>query len=320
MKPGFWAAVFLGALGLASMLFSPVLGFMQAVVFFAAAWGIRRGRPWAAMAAVAMVVAPVLAILLQAIGRGEPVRTADLAISGLVLAVVAALLARAAIVLFRRRGAGFLAGNDWAVAVFIVLVFLVCFSIRPYVMPTGSMANTILAGDYILVDVVSPALRWTPKHNDLVVFRSPADPKQTFIKRVIGVPGDRIRIRRKQVLLNGTPVREPWAIHRTSYIDTYRDNFPDGTPPLKPYPPAEVMLADNVRGGEVVVPEGKLFVLGDDRDNSLDSRYFGFVPRENVAGRPLLIYGSFAPEGENLAADRLPNLRRARWNRTFKPL
>lgn len=296
------------------------MGFVQAVVFFAAAWGIRRGRPWAAMAALAMVVAPAVAILLRNAGHAGPASAAALALAALVFAVVTALLARAAILLFRRRGTGFLVGSDRAVAVLIVAVFLACFSIQSYVMPTGSMANTLLAGDYLLVDVASPALGWNPGHNDLVVFRSPADPQQTFIKRVIGVPGDRIRIRNKQLLRNGGPVEEPWAIHLTPYTDTYRDNFPDSAPNSMLYPPAEAMLAHDVRNGEVVVPEGRLFVLGDNRDHSLDSRYFGLVPSGNVAGRPLIVCGSFAPEGESLAPGRLPDLRRARWNRTFKPL
>ena len=182
------------------------------------------------------------------------------------------------------------------------------------------MANTLLTGDRILVDVVSPALGWTPKHDDLLVFRSPADPKQTFIKRVVGVPGDRIRIRDKQLFRNGAQVHEPWAIHLTPYTDAYRDNFPDGAPPPMVYPGAGVMLAHDARGGEVVVPQGKLFVLGDSRDNSFDSRYFGLVPLEYVVGRPLLIYSSFAPEGGGPASSRPPDLRRARWNRTFRPL
>lgn len=319
MKTGFWVALALGILGVIDIPFAPVIGFLQAAVFLPAAWGIRRGRPWAAMAALAMVVAPPVALLLQSIRMGQAPEKA-LVFSWLILTVLAALLARAAIVLFRRRGTGFLAGNDWAVAVFVLLVFVSCFSIRPYMMPSGSMANTLLAGDYLLMDVVSPALGWKPGHDDLIAFRSPADPKQTFIKRVIGVPGDRIRMRDKQLFRNGAPVQEPWAIHLTSYVDSYRDSFPGAEPNAKLYAPAEMMLAENVQAGELVVPEGTLFVLGDNRDQSLDSRYFGLVPRENVVGRPLLIYGSFAPQAEKAATGKLPDLRRARWNRAFKLL
>lgn len=320
MKSGFWTAVALGVLALARTPFIPVLGFLYAALFFAAAWGIRRGRPWAAMAALAMVVAPALAVLLQSAGRGWSAGGSALAVAGLLLAVAATLLARSAVVLFRRRGAGFLSGSDHAVAVFIVFVFLENFSLRPFMMPTGSMANTLLAGDHLLVDVLSPAVGWTPRRDDLVVFRSPADPAQTFIKRVAGVPGDRISIRDKQLFRNGAPVREPWVIHATDYTDPYRDNFPAGAPNVELFGSTERMLAEDVRGGELVVPGGMLFVLGDNRDVSLDSRYFGLVPRENVVGRPVLIYGSFAPEDAKQPGAGLPDLRRARWDRVFRPL
>ncbi len=288
MKLGFWAAVALAVVGLADLPSSPVLALLHSGLFFGLAWGIRRGRPWAAMVALALVAAPVTVLLMRTGGR-VPVQVA---IAGLLLVLLAALFARAAAALFRRRGAGYLAGSDWVAAVFIVLVFAACFSIQPYVVPAGSMANTLLAGDCLLVELVSPAVGRNPSRNDIVVFRRPGDPKQTLIKRVVGVPGDRIRIRDKQLIRNGSPVTEPWAVHLTSYTDTYRDNFPGGAP-LHVSPAAEAMLARNVRDGEVAVPEGYLFVLGDNRDRSLDSRYFGFVPKANVVGRPLLIYGSY---------------------------
>jgi signal peptidase I len=291
MKAGFWTAVLIGVLGLVDMLFSAALGLLQAVLFFGAAWGIRRGRPWAAMAAMAMIAGPVLAILLQAIGAPEIPGWGGLAFALGVLAIAGGLLARAAVVLFRRRGQGFLTRGDVPLAVFVLLVFAVCFSIRPYVMPSDSMAKTLVKGDHLLVDVASPALGWTPKRDGLLVFRYPSDPRQTFIKRVAGLPGDRIRIRDKQLYRNGAPVTEPWAVHLTPYTDPYRDNFP-GQPNVSLGPPAETMLARHVDDGEVRVPEGMVFVLGDNRDASLDSRYFGFVPRGDVVGRPFLIYAS----------------------------
>lgn len=293
MRLGFWAAVLLGVIGLADMLSSPIMGSVEAALFFAAAWGIRRGRPWAAMAALTMVAAPVVAMLFQGIGRAS---AAGLVIPSLLLTLFAALFAYSAVVLFRRRGAGFLAGKDWVMAVLVLLVFAACFSFRPYNMPTASMANTLHSGDFILVDVASPALGWNPRHDDLVTFRPPYDARQTFVKRVAGVPGDRIRIQDKRLLRNGAPVEEPWAIHLTAYMDPYRDNFPNGTPPDMLHAPATTMLAQHVQSDEVVVPAGMLFVLGDNRDNSLDSRYFGLVPRVDIVGRPLLIYGSNAPE------------------------
>ena len=315
MRLGFWVVVVLGALGLAGALFAPVVGLVQAFLFFASAWGIRRGRPWAAVAALAMVIAPALAVLSRSMGR---IGAGELATRGLLAAIAAALLIRAAITLFRRRGAGVLVGRDWLVAVFVLVFSLTCFSIEPYMVPTSSMANTLLAGDHILVDVVSPALGWTPNRDDLLVLRSPADPARTFFKRVAGVPGDRIHIQDMRVYRNGALVEEPWVIHVTSYTEMYRDNFPDGAPPPVIYPRADAMLTRNVKGGELVVPAGMLFVLGDNRDNSLDSRYFGLVPIQNVVGRPLVIYSSFGRETAAVASGSLPDLRRARWSRMLR--
>ncbi len=299
MKLGFWTAVVLGVVTLIDMRDTPVLGFLEAVFFWAVAWGIRRGWPWAAMAALTVVLAPALLLLLQTGGR----MPAGIAIAALLLAVSGALFARAAVALFRRRG-GSMRGGDWAGAAFIALVFAACCSFRPLAVPAGSMANTLRAGDHVLVEVVSPALGRTPRRGDVIVFRYPPDPKQTFVKRVVGVPGDRIRMRDKQLIRNGAPVTEPWAVHLTDYTDPYRDNFP-AAPNVHLSSAAEAMLARNVREGEVVVPEGQLFVLGDNRDSSLDSRYFGFVPKGNVTGRPLLIYGSERREKFDWAFKRL---------------
>jgi signal peptidase I len=126
-----------------------------------------------------------------------------------------------------------------------------------------------------------------------VVFRfyEDEDPSQTFIKRVIGLPGDRIRIENKQVIRNGERLVEDYARSLDRYVDSYRDNFP-GAPQVHLEKPAAEMLSRNVENGEVVVPEGALFVLGDNRDRSLDSRFFGFVPQSNVIGRPWMVYWS----------------------------
>jgi signal peptidase I len=124
------------------------------------------------------------------------------------------------------------------------------------------------------------------------------DITQTFVKRCMGVPGDRIRIVNKQVYLNGVKLDEPYKVHKTDYIDSYRDNFPS-EPNANLYPGALEMLQHHVVNGEVVVPPGYYFAMGDNRDSSLDSRYWGFVPRENIIGKPLIIYWSYdAPTSE----------------------
>ena len=191
--------------------------------------------------------------------------------------------------------------------VIAVLGFAVAYALsttKPYVCPTFSMSPTILPGDHMLVKSVPRAL----KRGEIVWFRAPHDPKQQFLKRVIGLPGDRIRLVNKQVLLNGKPLDEPYAIHTTNYTDEYRDNFP-ATPNVDLPEAGSGMLARHVVNGEAVVPGNSYFVLGDNRDNSLDSRYFGFVPACSLTGKPIFIYWSFDKD-----------TGKTRWSRTFRRL
>jgi signal peptidase I len=225
---------------------------------------------------------------------------------------------------------------EWVVTI-IIFLFGTTTLLQPFVVPTPSMENTVLAGDHLLVDKLaySPAgavskhlLPYAPvKRGDIIVFRFPPDIQQTYVKRVIGVPGDRIRIVNKQVYLSGKKLEEPYKVHRASYIDSYRDNFP-GIPNTRLFPAALEMLERHVVGGELVVPADRYFALGDNRDNSGDSRYWGFVPRENIIGKPLIIYWSYDAPAERLAnpnidLDHLRDLSlnffaKTRWRRTFK--
>jgi signal peptidase I len=171
---------------------------------------------------------------------------------------------------------------------------------QAFIITTGAMEDTLLIGDHIIVQ------RGTqPKRNDIVAFRYPIDPRQTFIKRIAGVPGDRLKIINKVLSLNGAPQAEPWANHKTDYIDSYRDNFP-AEPNVTLDESGVKMLRENVVNGEVLVPEGKYFVLGDNRDNSLDSRYWGFIDAKDIIGMPVLIYASFdnSSQGGGVRGDR----------------
>jgi signal peptidase I len=146
------------------------------------------------------------------------------------------------------------------------------------------------------------------------------------VKRVIGVPGDHIHIVNKQVWLNGNPIQEPYKYHKTFYLDSYRDNFPSD-PNTNVDERAIEMLRKNVVKGEVVVPPECYFAMGDNRDGSLDSRYWGFVPRANIIGKPLLVYWSFDSPTEDLVSsgidfrhlwDIVRNFAsKTRWKRTF---
>ncbi|HTX33945.1 MAG TPA: signal peptidase I [Bryobacteraceae bacterium] len=172
------------------------------------------------------------------------------------------------------------------------------------------MENTLLQGDCILGQNLTWRLGHMPQRGDLVQVRFPENPRDIFVKRVVGVPGDRLRLVNKQLYRNGQPVSEPYAIHKSGFIDNYRDNFP-AAPVLRLDRFAQDMLEHHVHDGEVQVPQGAYFVLGDNRDDSLDSRYFGFIARSGIAGSPALIYESF---------NGRPGISRLRWNRIFKPL
>ena len=224
---------------------------------------------------------------------------------------------------------------EWTVTI-ILLLFGTTTLVQAFVIPTGSMEDSLLIGDHLLVDKLSYSPHGSideyllpyqdVKRGDIIVFRYPMDLSQTFVKRVVGLPGDRLRLVDKKLILNGQTVDEPYVIHRTAYIDQYRDNFPGQ--PNTPIPERALeMLRQNVVRNEIVVPPNNYFAMGDNRDQSLDSRYWGFVPRENIIGKPLLIYWSYDAPTERLQdsgislthlTDILLNFfGKTRWRRTF---
>jgi signal peptidase I len=225
---------------------------------------------------------------------------------------------------------------EWTVTV-LLLLFGTTTLVQAFVIPTGSMEDTLLVGDHLLVDKLAYAppgavskylLPYSEvKRGDIIVFRYPVDIRQTFVKRVIGTPGDRIRIENKQVFRNGKKLEEPYKYHKGDYGDAYRDNFP-GQPYLHLHERALDMLEHHVTNGEVVVPPNGYFAMGDNRDNSLDSRYWGFVPRENIIGKPLIIYWSYNTTTDRLAdptigVDHILDLAqnfftKTRWRRTLQ--
>jgi signal peptidase I len=203
------------------------------------------------------------------------------------------------------------------------------------------MENTLLIGDYLLVDKLcyggggfwDHVMPYRPiRRGDIIVFRYPVNPKQHFVKRVVAVPGDRIRLINRQVYVNGSPMREPYVHYSSLDHDPFRDEFPRVIQPeLGVESTWWLQMRKLVEDNQLIIPEGNYFVLGDNRDDSQDSRYWGFVPRENVIGRPLLIYWSLREGGEDLqdsasASDKLYHFAYAathlfqitRWNRTFR--
>ncbi len=226
--------------------------------------------------------------------------------------------------------------SGWVVPI-ILMLFATTTLAQNFVIPTGSMEDTLLIGDHLLVDKLSYAPPGAvsahllpyrePQDGDIIVFRSPADVKLTLVKRVIGVPGDRLRLVNKRVYRNGAKLDEPYTLYKTDFIDPYRDNFP-AMPTTQVLPGGVDMLDHNLVNGEVVVPSRCYFAMGDNRDESLDSRYWGFVPRDNIIGKPLIIYWSYEASTEDLSGpaidvghfvDVLEHFfTKTRWRRTFK--
>jgi signal peptidase I len=205
-------------------------------------------------------------------------------------------------------------------SVLVVGLFILTFLGQNFVIPSGSMEKTLLIGDHLVVDriTLAPPAKWMPlvhyrepKHGDVVVFLKPvadADPvdgSPTYpflVKRLVGVPGDHIHLRNGIVILNGVAQDQPHAQPTTpeNHYD-FLDEFPSVPPPVE-RGATEAWAVDfpnHIENGDLVVPTGKYFMMGDNRHNSLDSRYWGFVPRENIVGRPLLNYWSFkTPEDQ----------------------
>jgi signal peptidase I len=183
----------------------------------------------------------------------------------------------------------------------ILALFVRTFVVQAFKIPTGSMEENLLIGDHLLVNkfVFGPAPTATERRllpvgtihrRDVIVFKYPEEPERDFIKRVIGLPGETVEIRQKKVYINGQPLDEPY-VHFLQ-------------PPAKPSELSEVTSFDvRERYGPVMVPPGQYFVMGDNRDNSQDSRYWGFLPRENIKGKALVIYWSYESGREDYQDD-----------------
>jgi signal peptidase I len=227
--------------------------------------------------------------------------------------------------------------NEWTINI-LILLFGTTTLVQAFIVPTPSMDTTVQVGDHLLVDKLSYApdgpitkhlLPYTPvKRGDIIVFRYPSDISENYVKRVIGVPGDHIHLVNKVVYLNGHPLTEPYVQHIFPNIQPYRDNFPNAAPtPDEPVQERALqMIAHHVWNGDLVVPPESYFAMGDNRDNSLDSRYWGFVPRENIIGKPLLIFWSYDAPTQDLVdftANHFIDLAKnffvkTRWDRELK--
>lgn len=182
----------------------------------------------------------------------------------------------------------------------VIALFIRTFVVQAFKIPSGSMKQTLQVGDHILVNkfvygVKIPYLNTVlvpvrnPERGDIVVFKFPMDPKKDFIKRVVGIPGDTIEIRDKALMVNGKRIKHDFAVYTDSHVafgpQRQRDNL-----------------------GPITVPADALFVMGDNRDESFDSRFWGFVPLRDVSGKAFIVYWSWDSDQFRIRWNRIANL------------
>ena len=228
----------------------------------------------------------------------------------------------------------------------ILAVFGTTFVVQAFKIPSGSMEKTLLIGDHLLVnkfvfgfppnfiDRVFPYRE--VRRGDIVVFKfmwssNRSQRGEHYVKRVVGLPGDRIRIDHRRIFVNGKPYAEDWVYHHDPERHSAGDDFPTSDFDFVSRARADWLteMEEQVRNGELVVPPGRYFVMGDNRESSSDSRFWGFVPREVITGKPLIIYWSYESTREEFAKDSWRDritqifdlvvnfISKTRWRRTF---
>lgn len=187
-------------------------------------------------------------------------------------------------------------------AVFVSGLFIITFVIQHFEIPSRSMERTLLVGDHVFVDRLTPMGKTFPwpllpyhdvRRGNVAVFVSPAEPGLYLVKRIVGVPGDRIHLSNRKLFVNGVEQKEAYVYYddESPYhaFDPYRDDFPANSPFGRATPEWATTMPKYMDGADLVVPAGHYFAMGDNRDLSYDSRFWGFVPKENIMGRPLFI-------------------------------
>ena len=220
---------------------------------------------------------------------------------------------------------------DWTrslIVAFALFLAVRAMGVEAFKIPTSSMEHTLLVGDFLLVNKAVygaqiPGTKWhlpaieEPERGDVIVFNPPHEPEKNYVKRVVGEPGDILEMKNKVLYVNGKAMNEPYA----QYIDregdamhqamTWQRGYLVASPRGRRYPSANRYHPSRDTWGPIGVPDGKYFVLGDNRDNSEDSRYWGFVSRDAIRGRPWFVYYSF----DRSRGEPAPWINAVRWER-----
>ena len=227
--------------------------------------------------------------------------------------------------------------------VLVTGLFIITFVLQAFEIPSSSMEDTLLIGDHVFVnrEQFAAATHWLGpllpyrdiRRGDIVVFLSPEEQGLFVVKRIIGIPGDRIHLRDGAVYRNKQKLDEPYVQHKMGDYNPYRDNFPSVPPSDQFGVRNEKWIQEiplHLQGGDIIVPPDGYFAMGDNRDVSYDSRYWGFIPKPNVIGRPMFIYWSFITPPDQYqmrsAGDRFGFLAHiiihffdeTRWSRTLR--
>jgi signal peptidase I len=225
----------------------------------------------------------------------------------------------------------------------LLALFGTTFIVQAFKIPSGSMEPTLLIGDHVFVNkfIFEGTGAWYDRflpyraihRGDIIVFKFPYDDHPHYVKRVIGLPGDRLRITNGGVYINGEQLNEPYVVRDPAFEDPYGDNFPPANREALEFAARREwagQLFDYVRNGELVVPPNHYFAMGDNRDHSADSRYWGFVDRDAIMGKPMLIYWSVRATSEDYRSRDVPSALRGigetllhlraqtRWNRMLR--
>ena len=195
----------------------------------------------------------------------------------------------------------------------VIAIFIITFCAQPFRIPSESMESTLLVGDFLLVnkqagspnaeEFTGPLPPAVIHRGDIIVFHDPVDATLHLVKRVIGLPGDHLRLHSGRVFINGHALSEPYAVYRASPPDNFRDNFPrlqSADPEIDSH--WWIRMRALIDNGELIIPIGNYFVMGDNRNDSEDSRYWGFVPRADIVGEPVLIYFSLRHGSDDTSA------------------